>query len=107
MIKNETTNSYFDVVDDRLAQIETDDQLTLEMTDFFCQVLSTVVLDGVVSVVDLAGHVASSENNYLMAEDGKSFAGVYTTAAGDRAEFTIFEKPNGVWGVELACAHVA
>ncbi len=82
-------------------------QLTLEMTDFFCQVLSTVVLDGVVNVTDLAGRVASSENNYLMAGDGKSFAGVLTTAAGDRAEFTIFEKSNGTWGVQLPCAHVA
>jgi hypothetical protein len=101
------SNSYFDTVDDRLAQVEANDQLTLEMTDFFCQVLSTVVLDGVVSVVDLAGRVASSENNYLMAADGKSFSGVYTTAGGDRAEFTILEKSNGRWGVELPCAHVA
>jgi hypothetical protein len=104
---NQSNTEYFDTIDDRWAQVESTDQLTLEMTDFFCQVLSTVVLDGVVSVTDLAGRVASSNNNYLMAPDGSQFAGVFTTAAGDRAEFTIFEKANGAWGVQLPCAQVA
>jgi hypothetical protein len=106
-MSNQSNTEYFNTVGDRFAQVETDDQLTLEMTDFFCQVLSTVVLDGVVSVTDLAGRVASSGNNYLMAPDGSQFAGVYTTAAGDTSEFTIFEKSNGTWAVSLGCAHVA
>ena len=104
-MKNET--SYFDTLGDRFAQDPSADQMTLEMTDFFCQVLSTVVLDGVVSVTDLAGRVASSDNNYLMSEDGTQFAGLYRTAAGDCAEFEIFEKSNGRWSVNLPCAHVA
>lgn len=100
-------NTYFDTAADRVAAAETPDAMGAEITDFLCQVLNTVLMDGAVNVTDLAGRIASNSNNYLLSEDGGQFNGLVTVATGEVTEFTIFEKPNGSWGVELPCALVA
>ena len=97
-----TQNTYFETITDRLEACETHDQLGLEISDFLCQTLSTVLLDGAVKVTDLAGKIASTKNNYLMSEDGKQFAGLVTIATGEVTEFTIFERKNGSWAKFLS-----
>ena len=98
--------TYFATVTDRLEACESLDEVGTQISDFLCQVLNTVLLDGAVRVTDLAGEIASIRNNYLMAEDGSEFSGLVTTAAGVTSEFSIFEKPNGVWAAEVPCALV-
>jgi hypothetical protein len=87
---------------------QTADEISIKMTDFLCNVLTTVVLDGVVSVTDLAGNIACKDNNYLLSEDGTEFAGLATVADGEVTEFRIFENPKtGAWSAELPCRLVA
>ena len=101
-----TETSYFETIETRLAACETYDEVGLEISDFLCQTLSTVLLDGAVKVTDLAGEIASTRNNYLLSEDGKQFNGLVTIATGEVTEFTIFEKANGSWSVNLPCSTV-
>ena len=103
---NETTSSVT-LAAARVAATEAPDATSIELTNFICQVLNTVLLDGAVNVTDLAGRIASQENNYLMNDAGSAFTGLVTVATGDVTEFTIFEKANGAWGCELPCALVA
>ena len=101
---NQTT--YFETITDRLEVAETQDEMGREISDFLCQTLSTVLLDGALKVTDLAGQVASESNNYLLSEDGTEFEGLVTVGTGEVVHFTILEQDNGVWAVELPCATV-
>jgi hypothetical protein len=101
------TNPSVTVTADRVLTAETPDATSIELTDFICQVLNTVLLDGAVNVTDLAGRIASQENNYLMNDTGSTFTGLVTVATGEVTEFTLFEKSNGAWGCKLPCALVA
>lgn len=105
-MKKETT-SPVTLAAARLVATETPDATSIELTNFICQVLNTVLLDGAVNVTDLAGHIASQKNNYLMNDTGSAFTGLVTVATGEVTEFTIFEKSNGTWGCKLPCALVA
>lgn len=99
--------TYFETASDRIEAAETLDAMGVELSDFLCQVLNTVLLDGAVKVTDLAGKIASESNNYLLSEDGKEFSGLVTVATGEVTEFTVFERPNGMWAVNLPCALVS
>ena len=86
---------------------ETDDELSVTISQFICDALTTVVLDGVTRVTDLAGRVANADNNYLMSADGSEFSGLLTTVDGKVRSFRVFENENGKWCADLPCALVA
>jgi hypothetical protein len=70
---------------------------------FFKKVISSVYLDGVSSVTDVEGNPPNEANNYLLSEDGKSFAGKFVDDnLGKPKEFafTITEKPDGTWAIK-------
>ena len=92
---NETTPAVFE------------DELSVTINQFICDALTTVVLDGVTRVTDLAGRVANADNNYLMSADGSEFSGLLTTVDGKVRSFRVFEGENGKWAAELPCALVA
>jgi len=77
--------------------------LSAKMETFFKKVIASVYLDGVTDVTDSEGNPPNKANNYLMADDGKSFSGIfYDAAPGEKAKqfsFTISEKKDGNWQI--------
>jgi len=105
-MKNE--NDYFNSIDDRMAALDTDDKTAVFMADFMVQTLSTVLLDGAVSVTDPEGWPPSTRNNYLLSADGRKFTGRVRTAAQTVYDFKILENvKTGKWSVKIACEAVA
>ena len=105
-MKNE--NLYFSTVDDRMAALDTADETAVFMADFMVQTLSTVLLDGAVSVTDPEGWPPSTRNNYLLSADGRKFTGRVRTAAQTVYDFKILENvKTGKWSVKIACEAVA
>jgi len=102
------TNTYFSTIDDRMAAIDTADEAAVFMADFMVQTLSSVLLDGAVSVTDSEGWPPSTRNNYLLSADGRKFTGLVRTAAQTVYDFKIFENvKTGKWSVNIACEAVA
>lgn len=70
---------------------------------FLKKVIASVYLDGVTSVTDKNGNPPNEENNYLLSEDGKSFAGIFYDAPPNenakKFPFKISEKSNGTWQI--------
>lgn len=79
------------------------DDLSNKMELFLKKVIASVYLDGITSVTDKDGNPPNSSNNYLMAPDGKSFAGIfYDSPPGATAKkfpFKISEKGEGKWQI--------
>jgi len=77
--------------------------LSAKMETFMKKVIASVYLDGVTDVTDGEGNPPNEANNYLMADDGKSFSGIfYDAAPGEKAKkfsFTISEKKDGNWQI--------
>ena len=82
---------------------EDDDGLSGKMELFFKKVISSVYLDGVTNITDRNGNPPNAANNYLMAEDGKSFAGIFYDSPPDATSkkfpFKISEKSEGKWQI--------
>lgn len=80
------------------------DPLSEKMETFFKKVISSVYLDGVTEVTDAQGNPPIEANNYLMAEDGKSFSGVfYDSPPNEQAKkfpFVISEGQGGEWSIK-------
>jgi hypothetical protein len=80
-----------------------EDDLSTKMETFLKKVIASVYLDGVTDVTDSEGNPPNEANNYLMADDGKSFSGIfYDSAPGEKAKqftFTISEKKDGNWQI--------
>ena len=105
MIKNE--NDYFSTIDDRMAAVDTDDEMAVFCADFMVQTLSSVLLDGAVSVTDPEGWPPSTRNNYLLSADGHKFTGRVRTAAQKVYDFKLLEnRKTGKWSVKIACEAV-
>jgi hypothetical protein len=77
--------------------------LSAKMETFLKKVIASVYLDGVTDITDSEGNPPNEANNYLMADDGKSFSGIfYDAAPGEKAKqfsFTISEKKDGNWQI--------
>ena len=80
------------------------DPLSEKMETFFKKVISSVYLDGVTEVTDSQGNPPTESNNYLMADDGKSFSGIfYDSPPNEEARkfpFSITEGEGGTWGIK-------
>ena len=80
------------------------DPLSSKMELFFKKVIASVYLDGVSNVTDAEGNPPNQANNYLMAQDGKSFSGkFYDQNPGGQAKefpFTITEGSSGKWTIK-------
>lgn len=70
---------------------------------FLKKVIASVYLDGVTSVTDKDGNPPNEDNNYLLSEDGKSFAGIFYDAPPNenakKFPFKISEKKDGNWQI--------
>ena len=79
------------------------DDMSSKMETFLKKVIASVYLDGVTDVTDASGNPPNEANNYLMADDGKSFNGIfYDAAPGEKPKqfsFTISEKSDGNWQI--------
>jgi hypothetical protein len=79
------------------------DPLSDKMELFFKKIIASVYLDGVTNVTDPQGNPPNQANNYLMADDGKSFSGIfYDSAQGEQAKqfpFKISEGQTGKWNI--------
>lgn len=77
--------------------------LSAKMETFLKKVIASVYLDGVTDITDGEGNPPNEANNYLMADDGKSFSGIfYDAAPGGKAKqftFKISEKKDGNWQI--------
>ena len=93
-----------EVVEESATVEETADPLSSKMELFFKKVISSVYMDGVTEVTDLQGNPPNESNNYLMAPDGKSFAGIfYDSPPNEQAKkfpFKITEGANGKWQIK-------
>jgi hypothetical protein len=80
------------------------DPLSDKMELFFKKVISSVYMDGVTEVTDMQGNPPNASNNYLMAPDGKSFAGIfYDSPPNESAKkfpFKIMEGASGKWSIK-------
>jgi len=79
------------------------DPLSSKMELFFKKVIASVYLDGVSNVTDAEGNPPNEANNYLMADDGKSFSGkFYDDNMGKPKEFpfSITEGSDGKWAIK-------
>lgn len=80
------------------------DPLSEKMELFFKKVISSVYMDGVTEVTDMRGDPPNAANNYLMAPDGKSFAGIFYDAPPNQQAkkyaFKITEGQNGRWSIK-------
>jgi hypothetical protein len=87
-----------------MAVEQTADPLSSKMELFFKKVISSVYQDGVTEVTDPHGNPPNASNNYLMAPDGKSFAGIfYDSPPNEQAKqfpFKIMEGANGAWQIK-------
>jgi hypothetical protein len=74
------------------------------METFFKKVISSVYMDGVTEVTDAEGNPPTESNNYLMADDGKSFSGIfYDSPPNEQAKkfpFSISEGQGGTWSIK-------
>ena len=93
-----------EVVEESATVEESVDPLSSKMELFFKKVISSVYMDGVTEVTDLQGNPPNESNNYLMAPDGKSFAGIfYDSPPNEQAKkfpFKITEGANGKWQIK-------
>jgi len=93
-----------EVVEESATVEERVDPLSSKMELFFKKVISSVYMDGVTEVTDLQGNPPNESNNYLMAPDGKSFAGIfYDSPPNEQAKkfpFKITEGANGKWQIK-------
>lgn len=80
------------------------DPASEKMELFLKKVISSVYRDGVTEVTDLQGNPPTESNNYLMADDGKSFSGIfYDSPPNEEARkfpFKISEGEGGVWNIK-------
>ena len=85
------------------APTQQGDAMSEKMETFFKKVIASVYLDGVTEVTDPQGNPPNSANNYLLAEDGKSFSGIfYDSPPNEQAKkfpFMITEKSDGKWQI--------
>jgi hypothetical protein len=90
------------VVAEEETQVQAD-PLSDKMELFFKKIIASVYLDGVTNVTDSQGNPPNQANNYLMADDGKSFSGIfYDSAQGQQAKqfpFVISEGQTGKWNI--------
>lgn len=81
-----------------------EEDLSDKMETFFKKVIASVYLDGVTAVTDPEGNPPNASNNYLMAEDGSSFSGIfYDSPPGEDAKkfpFQITESAEGKWSIK-------
>ena len=93
-----------DVVEEGAEEVETVDPLSDKMEIFFKKVISSVYMDGVTEVTDMQGNPPNEANNYLMAPDGKSFAGIfYDSPPNEQAKkfpFKITETTPDKWSIK-------
>jgi hypothetical protein len=93
-----------EVVAERPAPTQQGDAMSEKMEMFFKKVISSVYLDGVTEVTDAEGNPPNSSNNYLLSEDGKTFAGIfYDSPPNEKAKqfpFQITEKGEGSWQIQ-------
>lgn len=93
-----------DVVEEGAEEVETVDPLSDKMELFFKKVISSVYMDGVTEVTDMQGNPPNQANNYLMAPDGKSFAGIfYDSPPNEQAKkfpFKIMETAPDKWSIK-------
>jgi hypothetical protein len=79
------------------------DDMSKKIELFLKKVIASVYLDGVTSVTDKDGNPPNEDNNYLLAEDGKSFAGIFYDAPPNenakKFPFKISEKKDGNWQI--------
>jgi hypothetical protein len=91
-------------VTERPAPAQQGDAMSEKMEMFFKKVISSVYLDGVTEVTDAEGNPPNSSNNYLLSEDGKTFAGIfYDSPPNEKAKqfpFQITEKGEGSWQIQ-------
>jgi hypothetical protein len=92
-----------EVAEDMTVEEQTD-PLSQKMELFFKKVISSVYMDGVTNVTDLQGNPPNQANNYLMAPDGKSFAGIFYDSppneTAKRFPFKITESQSGQWQIK-------
>lgn len=93
-----------ETVAERPAPTQQGDAMSEKMEMFFKKVISSVYLDGVTEVTDAEGNPPNSSNNYLLSEDGKTFAGIfYDSPPNEEAKkfpFQITEKGEGSWQIQ-------
>ena len=93
-----------EVVAERPAPTQQGDAMSEKMEMFFKKVISSVYLDGVTEVTDAEGNPPNSSNNYLLSEDGKTFAGIFYDSppneAAKKFPFQITEKGEGSWQIQ-------
>lgn len=109
-IEPELDFSEFDFADEVITEEATvsegqpsGDPLSSKMELFFKKVIASVYLDGVDSVTDQQGNPPNESNNYLMADDGKSFSGIFYDQQGQKPKqfpFTITESSAGKWSIK-------
>jgi glucokinase len=91
-------------VAERPAPTQQGDAMSEKMEMFFKKVISSVYLDGVTEVTDAEGNPPNSSNNYLLSEDGKTFAGIFydspPSEAAKKFPFQITEKGEGSWQIQ-------
>jgi hypothetical protein len=103
--------SEFDFAEEVVAEeeiVEEDapaqDPMSAKMEMFLKKVIASVYRDGVTEVTDVQGNPPTAANNYLLSDDGKSFAGVfYDSPPNEQAKqfpFEISEKSDGVWQIK-------
>lgn len=77
--------------------------MSSKIETFLKKVIASVYLDGVTDVTDSEGNPPNMANNYLLADDGKSFSGIfYDARPGEKAKqfnFKITEKSDGNWQI--------
>jgi hypothetical protein len=77
--------------------------MSSKIETFLKKVIASVYLDGVTNVTDSEGNPPNMANNYLLADDGKSFSGIfYDARPGEKAKqfpFQITEKSDGNWQI--------
>ena len=80
------------------------DPLSDKMELFLKKVIASVYQDGVTSVTDMQGNPPNAANNYLLADDGKSFSGIfYDSPPNEEAKkfpFKIVEKGPDQWQIK-------
>ena len=93
-----------EAVAERPAPTQQGDAMSEKMEMFFKKVISSVYLDGVTEVTDAEGNPPNSSNNYLLSEDGKTFAGIFYDSppneAAKKFPFQITEKGEGSWQIQ-------
>lgn len=79
------------------------DPMSEKMELFLKKVISAVYTEGVTDVTDMEGNPPASANNYLLADDVKSFNGIFynnKSSQGERYPFSISEGEGGTWSIK-------